>query len=158
MKLSEFKSILGKSAHLSFTHFNGTPVPAHFHITEAGLTTKHFIDCGGTIRTEKTVSFQLWLADDFDHRLAPSKLLKIIDLAEPLFNSEDFEIEVEYQSDTIGKFGLDHNNAGFVLTPKTTNCLALDSCGIAPEKIKVNLTELISNNSSAGCSPNGGCC
>jgi len=57
MKLSEFKSHLQDMHSLSFIQPNGSPVPAHFHITEAGVTTKHFIDCGGTERIEKYVSF-----------------------------------------------------------------------------------------------------
>ena len=75
MKLSEFKSHLEGMQSLSFIQPNGSPVPAHFHITEAGVSTKHFIDCGGTERVEKYVSFQLWVTDDVQHRLAPSKLM-----------------------------------------------------------------------------------
>jgi len=32
---------------------NGTMVPEHFHVTEVGVVTKHFIDCGGTVRNER---------------------------------------------------------------------------------------------------------
>ncbi len=158
MNISEFKSVLQNSSELSFSLFNGMQVPAHFHITEAGLSTKHFIDCGGTIRTEKLISFQIWVASDTEHRLLPEKLQKIISLAEPLFEGEDLEIEIEYQSDTIGKYGLSFGNSGFILTPKMTNCLAEDACGIPSSKTKVNLSELISSESAAVCSPSGGCC
>ena len=48
-------------------------VPSHFHVTEVGKITKHFIDCGGTVRNEEVVNFQLWQADDYDHRLHPEK-------------------------------------------------------------------------------------
>ena len=43
---------------------------------------------------------------DFDHRLAPTKLINIIDLAEEKLQLEDLDIEVEYQGTTIQKFGL----------------------------------------------------
>jgi hypothetical protein len=74
---------------------NGTFVTEHFHVTEVGIVTKQFIDCGGTIRNEKTVNFQLWNANDFDHRLKPAKLLSIIELSEKKLSIEDAEIEVE---------------------------------------------------------------
>jgi hypothetical protein len=159
MNISELKSILLKCPELKFRHFNGMEVPSHFHITEAGLTSKHFIDCGGKLRTEKLISFQIWVASDTEHRLLPDKLLKIISLAEPLFEGEDLEIEVEYQSDTIGKYGLEADKTGFLLTPKLTNCLAMDSCIKPAEKIKINIAEIVSGGSAGnGCSPSSGCC
>lgn len=156
MKLSELKHYLNEISKLNFIQPNGNFIPSHFHITEAGLTTKNFIDCGGTIRTEKTISFQLWTANDLDHRLEPKKLLKIIDLAEPLFESADLEVEVEYQMETIGRFGLDFDGISFILISKKTNCLAEDQCGIPQEKLKVNLSDLSKSKSS--CTPGSGCC
>lgn len=61
------------------------------------------------------MNFQLWNADDFEHRLKPNKLLNIIKLSEEKLGIGDFEIEVEYQSDTIGKYDLDFNGKTFVL-------------------------------------------
>ena len=118
MKLSELKTKLGSLNELNFTLPNGTKVPEHFHVTEVGQVTKHFIDCGGTVRHEKVVNFQLWEANDFDHRLAPKKLNDIIALSERQLGLEDAEIEVEYQSETIGKFGLEFSNGIFQLTSK----------------------------------------
>src|SRR6218665_4139800 len=106
MKLSKIKEILPTLDNVAFQVENGTFVPEHFHVTEIGVITKHFIDCGGTIRNEKSVNFQLWNANDFDHRLKPTKLLNIIELSEKQLGIEDAEIEVEYQSDTIGKYAL----------------------------------------------------
>lgn len=156
MKLSELKKQLSTVTDLNFVLPNGTKVPQHFHITEVGQITKNFIDCGGTVRNEKVVNFQLWEANDFDHRLAPKKLNDIITLSEKVLGLEDAEIEVEYQSDTIGKYGVDFNGKDFVLTSTQTNCLAQDKCGIPPEKLKVNLVNL-SNNQSC-CTPGGKCC
>lgn len=154
MKLSDVKQILPTLENVEFQLENGTFVPEHFHVTEVGMITKKFIDCGGVIRTEKVVNFQLWNANDFEHRLKPNKLLNIIKLSEEKLGIEDFEIEVEYQSDTIGKYDLEFNGKTFVLVRKTTACLAQDACGIPAEKQKVSLSEL--NNSC--CSPNSGCC
>ena len=130
MKLSEFKNHLGTLNALNFVQPDGMAVPRHFHITEAGLSTKHFIACGGTIRTEKHISFQIWAAEDINHRLEPQKILKIIKASEKLFGDEDLEVEIEYQSESIGKYGLDIDGENFVLTTKHTTCLAKDHCEI----------------------------
>ena len=156
MKLSDVKKQLQNVAGVNFILPNGQTVPQPFHVTEVGQINKHFIDCGGTVRDEKTVNFQLWEANDFDHRLAPQKLLSIIELSEKVLNIQDAEVEVEYQSDTIGKYGLEFDGKNFLLTSKQTNCLASDKCGIPPEKLKVSLADL--NNKSSCCTPNSGCC
>lgn len=157
MKLSQVKAILPTLEYVNFKLENGTLVPEHFHVTEVGIVIKKFIDCGGVIRTEKTVNFQLWNADDFEHRLKPTKLLNIIQLAEDKLGIEDAEIQVEYQSDTIGKYGLAFDGTNFILQNKTTACLAQDACGIPSEKAKKNLSELPVNQNSS-CTSGGGCC
>ncbi|MDX2174299.1 MAG: DUF6428 family protein [Bacteroidota bacterium] len=158
MKLSEFKNQLTSVNEVNFELPNGTLVPQHFHVTEVGQITKNFIDCGGTVRNEKTVSFQLWEANDFDHRLAPKKLTDIIALSEKVLGVEDAEIEVEYQSDTIGKYGVDFNGKNFLLTQKQTACLASDKCGIPEEKLKVKLSDLQSDKKAACCGSDSKCC
>lgn len=157
MKLSEFKQKLSSINELNFILPNGNMVPKHFHVTEVGQVNRHFIDCGGTVRDEKAVNFQLWEANDFDHRLAPKKLMDIIDLSERVLKIEDAEIEVEYQSDTIGKYSLEFNGTNFLLVSKQTNCLASDNCGIPPEKLKVNLKDL-QTQSQGCCTPGTKCC
>ena len=155
MKLSEIKSILKNSQTIEFQLPNGELVPSHFHVTEIGKISKNFIDCGGTIRQEEKVNFQLWNENDYDHRLHPEKLLKIIELSESKLGIPDWEIEVEYQGETIGKYGLDYNGKSFLLTTKMTDCLAKSECGI-PSKPKVRLSSLQLNTNS--CSPGSGCC
>ena len=157
MKLSHVKSLLPTLNDVVFKLENGTFVPGHFHVTEVGMITKHFIDCGGTIRNEKTVNFQLWNANDTDHKLKPIKLLSIIELSETKLGIEDAEVEVEYQSDTIGKYALAFDGVHFILQSKTTACLANDKCGIPDEKLKIKLADLTESN-SANCTPGGGCC
>ncbi|MDV7140421.1 DUF6428 family protein [Maribacter sp. TH_r10] len=155
MRLSKIKEILGKSETLAFELPNGELVPRHFHVTEVGKVTKNFIDCGGTVRKEEVVNFQLWQADDYDHRLHPEKLVHIIELSEKVLGIGDLEIEVEYQGDTIGKFGLDHDGTNFLLTTKQTDCLAKDNCGIPAVKPKLKLSEI---QAATSCAPGSGCC
>lgn len=157
MKLSEFKNRLEQVENFTIQLPNGTMIPAHFHITEMGLLTKNFIDCGNTIREEKLITFQVWFAGDFEHRLAPSKVFKIIEASKNLIGDQDLELEVEYQTEyTIGKFGLDFNETKFILTPKETTCLANDHCGIPADKMKVKIGEWKEKVSC--CAPSSGCC
>jgi hypothetical protein len=158
MNLTQIKEYLKNSDRVNFILPNGTMVPEHFHVTEVGLIAKHFIDCGGTIREEKIVNFQLWNANDTDHRLKPEKLLNIIHLSETKLGIPNLEIKVEYQNDTIGKYGLDFDGVNFLLTLKQTACLATDSCGIPQEKLKVSLANIGISNTKASCTPGGGCC
>jgi len=157
MKLSVLKTLIPTLETITFQLENGTFVPSHFHVTEVGQIIKNFIDCGGVTRTEKTVNFQLWNADDFEHELKPGKLLHIISLSEEKLGIEDGEIEVEYQSETIGKYGLEFNGEHFLLTNKTTACLAPDLCGIPKDKPKFKMIDLATNPSNS-CTSGGGCC
>ncbi|MGB7394266.1 MAG: DUF6428 family protein [Pricia sp.] len=156
MKLSEIKSKLDQSKSIAFQLPDGSLVPKHFHVTEVGKVTKNFIDCGGSVRKEEVVNFQLWEANDYDHRLHPEKLVQIIELSQQVLGIEDdLSIEVEYQGDTIGKYGLDFEGENFLLTTKMTDCLAKENCGIPQEKPKVALSEL---DNEPCCAPDGNCC
>ncbi|MCD6066401.1 MAG: hypothetical protein K0S33_1227 [Bacteroidetes bacterium] len=157
MKLSEIKQHLQTADAVNFQLPDGSFVPEHFHVTEVGIVDKHFIDCGGTVRREKAANFQLWNANDTDHRLKPGKLLNIISLSEKVLGIEDYEIEVEYQSNTIGKYGIDYDGKNFLLIARNTACLASDTCGVTDEKQKVKLSDL-ETTGKACCTPGGGCC
>ena len=157
MKISELKTQLANMSSVNFKLPNGEFVPAHFHITEVGALTKHFIDCGGDVHEDKSASLQIWVADDFDHRLEAHKLLNIIDLSAKILKDEDLEIEVEYQTDTIGKYSLSIEKDAFLLIAKETDCLAKIKCNIPHSKPKIRLSELTLANQNI-CTPNGGCC
>tara|TARA_R110000787_G_scaffold29800_1_gene80601 strand:- start:7448 stop:7888 length:441 start_codon:yes stop_codon:yes gene_type:complete len=146
MKLSEIKKHLESLKTIAFQLPNGLLVPNHFHVTEVGKITKNFIDCGGTIRKEEVINFQLWEANDYDHRLHPEKLVNIIELSEKILGLKDLEIEVEYQSDTIGKYGLDFNGENFLLVSTNTACLAMDACNVPVQE------------TANSCAPGSGCC
>ena len=128
MKLSELKTALQSAETFTILKPDGSPIPAHFHITEAGLTTKHFIDCGGTIRKENALSMQLWSANDTQHRLTPKTVHQILEKAAPLFEESDPEIQLEYQSGTVGLYGLEFDGRNFRLTATKTDCLAMSVC------------------------------
>lgn len=149
MTIEQIKKQLKKSETISFQLPNGDLVPAHFHVTEVGKVNKHFIDCGGTVREEVVANFQLWEADDYDHRLHPEKLVHIVELAQKTLEMGDLQIEVEYQGDTIGKYDLDHEENVFKLVPKKTACLAQEACGI---------TTTEEGKTINSCSPESGCC
>ena len=151
MKISEIKNSLTQLKQVTFVLPNGGHVPPHFHITELGIISKDYIDCGGTIRQEKIANFQLWSANDFDHQIEPKKIIDIIDLAQNSIGLEDLEVEVEYQSDTIGKYGLSFNGAHFQLIATKTDCLAKDKCGIPEEEETIPVA-------SSCCEPSSGCC
>lgn len=157
MKLSEIKKILSTLSTVEFQLEDGRFVPENFHVTEVGQILKNFIDCGGVMRHEKVINFQLWNADDYEHRLKPGKLLHIITLSEEKLGIEDGEIEVEYQNTTIGKYDLDFNGEIFILKNKTTACLAQDTCGLPVEKRITNVSDLSPNQTSC-CTPNSNCC
>lgn len=157
MKLSEIKSKLTGLESLTFRLPKGDAVPSHFHVTEIGQINKRFIDCGGKLRNENAITFQLWEDGDFDHRLGAKKLLSIIELSEKVLGLEDLEVEVEYQGETIGKYGLEFVEKEFHLTTKMTDCLAKESCGIPSAKPNVKLSDLNKQESTA-CTPGGGCC
>lgn len=158
MKLSELKSSLQNVESINLVKPDGTLIPRHFHITEIGLTTKKFIDCGNKNHISKKANLQVWVNLDRHHRLKPAKLTKIIDSSAELFEGEDLEVEIEYQTDTVGIYGLEFNNSEFQLTPTETACLAADACGIpaavvqAGAKIEKKLEEV------GCCTPGGACC
>lgn len=155
MKLSEIKNHLSTLKNIAFKLPNGVLLQPHFHVTEVGKITKDFIDCGGKVRSETIINFQLWEENDYDHRLHPEKLVGIIEMSEKIFKFDDLEIEVEYQGkETIGKYDLDFDGTNFLLISKLTACLAEDACGISQEKPKIKIAEV----QQSCCDPSAGCC
>lgn len=157
MTLSEFKYTLKTTDDLNFKLSDGRAVPQHFHITEAGLVTKHFIDCGGQTRTEKKINFQIWVANDYNHRLNSKKLLDIIAISQKILGDEDLEIEIEYQTDTLGKYGLVYNDEYFVLTTKKADCLAIEKCGFSDKNYHLTAAESLDKEKDC-CTAENGCC
>ena len=155
MTINEIKAALNKLDTIAFELPNGELVPNHFHVTEVGKVNKDFIDCGGVRRSETVANFQLWSANDYDHRLHPEKLVNIIELSQKVLGIENEEIEVEYQGETIGKYALEFDGKHFKLVTKQTDCLAKDKCGV---EVKENIKQLIEIADSSCCPPGSGCC
>ena len=151
MLLSQFLLALNQVEEFRFQTPEGGFVPPHFHITEVGMTHKHFIDCGGTERKESKVNFQLWSSDDVYHRLKPQKVIDIIRLSQQRIGVIDAEIEVEYQGRTIEKYALGFDGSNFQLVTKATDCLAKDNCGVAEK-------QPAPSSSDYCCDPGSGCC
>lgn len=157
MKLKEFLSTLEQLNELEFIENNENPVPQHFHITEVGMKSKAFIDCGGVSRREDKVYLQIWVADDIEHRLEPKKLIGIIEKFSFRPTDLELELEMEYQmKQTVGVFGLSFTNGMFSLESLQTDCLAKGFClppmkSESENKVNFRLKE-------TKCEPNSGCC
>jgi hypothetical protein len=137
MRLNRMAQVLAanEDSPLHFMLSTGEVVPRHFHVTEVGRVHKVFVDCGGTRRESITCLLQLWVANDFDHRLTAAKLSKILSVTAPILGADDLEVEVEYASGVASQYKLVDavvNGEGIflVLDGKQTACLAEDKCGI----------------------------
>lgn len=110
-------------------------LPPHDHVTEICRVKKQFLDCGGFYHETDVCMFQIWTSHDYDHRMYSDKLCKIIEKAESLLH-DDLEVEVEYGNSLISlsfleKVEIHEKNILFFLSPKQTDCLAPDKCGIS---------------------------
>ncbi len=142
MKLSELKKHLQAAPEheMRFVLPDGDLIPLHAHITEIGRVDKNFIDCGGTARSASNCTLQVWVAEnDEEHRFAPRKLGKVIDMAATLFRGDDLDVEVEYEDCCgISQYPLLEADAAngaltFQLGSKHTDCLAKEACGLTPD-------------------------
>lgn len=146
MTLQEFKNSLENRSDLSFIIENGIKIPAYFHITEMGVKTKHFMHCGGVMKKDSKITFQLWTSDDYEHRLSSYKLSAIIKKAESLIKEDldNLEIEMEYQDYTIGIYSVNLIDNQYILEPTITDCLAKEACGIDEPKKEIETSEFCS--------------
>ena len=148
MKLNQLLPLLDSKDQLTFLTPEGLTVPAHAHVTEVGVISKTFIDCGYNLRQSNNISFQVHVAQDVEHRLAPGKFKNILIDTTNRLNAGNFDVEVEVMHrGTIGKYGLDFNGQSLVLTPTATDCLAKEECNI-PEN----------QEAEPCCAPNSACC
>ncbi len=139
MNLTEFKSILGQhpDLNLRFILPDESSVPAHAHVTEVARIDKRFIDCGGRLRTDTHCRLQVWVADDFHHRLTAGRLLGILTKASTILQSDDLDVDVEYQAKWISQFPTVSGEARGIelllhLGERHTACLAEDQCKRPP--------------------------
>ena len=135
MKLQELKRALAAKteAEIRFQLPTGSKLPVHCHITEVARVEKKFIDCGGTARSDVYCQFQIWSADDTDHRLTSAKLLAILSKSAVILGHEDPEVNVECEAPFASQFPLsaiktENNSLVFELGIRHTACLAEDRC------------------------------
>jgi hypothetical protein len=135
MILRDFKEILRNNSErqVLFTLPDGSSIAAHAHITEVGLVTKSFIDCGGTTREERKCQLQSWVANDYDHRLLAGKLLSIIEKAATILKDDELPVEVEHDVGFAAQFAIGEVvTSGDTLIIRSlarhTECLAPDKC------------------------------
>ncbi|MFT6862030.1 MAG: hypothetical protein ACJAVK_000584 [Akkermansiaceae bacterium] len=112
---------------------DGTTVPAHFHITEVGAISKAFLDCGGKSHTEQTCVLQVWVVDDYDHRIQAGKFGGILGKAENLFDTTEIPVEFEHEAPVLTRMPIeshevDEDTISFQLSYKKADCLAKDIC------------------------------
>ena len=167
MKIQYFLQTLASMSELRWALPDGSLVPAHAHVTEVALMTRRFVDCGGTHRMERRIQLQLWVANDVDHRLEPTKLLRIIRETEAWMEWDNHEVEIEYQGKTIERYGVEIMEGVLALQPLQTNCLAQDRCGLPMLEETSNSTRTVEETipqpkSQAPvvgrCKPGSGCC
>lgn len=113
----------------------GSIIPKHYHITEVGKSNKELIDCVGSCRIVKSCFFQIWLANDTEHRLKTSKLLLILNIAKnKKIIDENLNVEIEYEKEAVSQypifnFEVKENEVLFELGQKHTSCSDPVKCG-----------------------------
>lgn len=159
MKLSELKSLLADHADRIFRISlpDGSAVPLSFHVTEVGRVHKTFLDCGGKLRESLVCQLQVWVGEDFDHRIETGKMAAILGKAQPYLPDESIPVEVEYESEVISQYTVENAEVSgdaviLHLAHKHTECLAPELCGLPA------LPGSAETKSSNSCCGPQGCC
>ena len=133
MKFSAFTDALQTCPQVRFKKQDGDFVPAHFHITKVAQIEKRAVDCGGNFQKEAQIILELWVADDFHHRISGQKLLDIILSAKAQMNLHaDTPVFVELQGHTVERYGLDLEEGYFRLNALQTDCPVKERCCLPP--------------------------
>ena len=158
MTLSELKQLLTTHAdrHFRIRLPDGSAVPLSFHVTEVGRVQKTVLDCGGTLRETITCQLQVWVGQDYDHRIETGKMAAILRKAQAYLPDETVPVEVEYEDKVISQYTIEGHELTdeaviLNLAHKHTECLAPELCGLPP---------LPGSKKAAGnpcCGPQG-CC
>lgn len=157
MNLNELKSLLQSHSDKLFQIQlpNGTAVPVSFHVTEVGRVHKTFLDCGGTLRESVTCQLQVWVGEDYHHRIETGKMAAILEKARPYLTDESVPVEVEYEDEVISQYIIEDYDVRetavvLILSHKHTDCLAKELCGLPAAA-----GELVEAGAGAGAT---GCC
>jgi hypothetical protein len=137
MTLSELKSLLAAHPDRVFRLQlpDGDAVPVSFHVTEIGRVNKTFLDCGGTLRESTVCQLQIWVGEDYDHRIETRKLSGILEKGGELLPDDSVPVEIEYEDEVISQYTVDSHAVAMDavvirLAHKHTECLAPELCGL----------------------------
>ncbi|MES2474390.1 MAG: DUF6428 family protein [Verrucomicrobiota bacterium] len=158
MKLAELKFLLTQHADRLFRIAlpDGNAVPVSFHVTEVGRVHKTFLDCGGKLRESVTCQLQIWVGQDYEHRIETGKMAKILDKAATYLPDESIPVEIEYEDAVLSQYTIDGHELTadaviLKLAHKHTECLAPELCGLPDLRLPAI-------DGKAPCCGPSGCC
>lgn len=159
MTLCELKSLLANYPDRFFRLRlpDASAVPMSFHITEVGRVQKTFLDCGGQLRERMTCQLQVWVGEDFEHRIETGKMAGILAKAAALLPDDSVPVEIEYEDRVISQYTIETHELTDVavilnLAHKHTECLAPELCGLQMPDLRLPAI----GGKSPCCGP-GGC-
>ena len=159
MNLSELKSLLTVHGERPFRLAlpDGGAVPVSFHVTEVGRLQKNFLDCGGKLRETVACQLQIWVGQDYDHRIETGKLAAILEKAKSLLPDDSLPVEIEYEDRVISQYTITSHDVladavVLKLEHKHTECLAPELCGLP------SLDRLLAIGAKSSCCGPTGCC
>jgi Family of unknown function (DUF6428) len=159
MNLSELKSLLTDHSdrHFRISLPDGNAVPVSFHVTEVGRVNKTFLDCGGTLREITTCQLQVWVGEDYQHRIETGKMAGILEKGKYLLPDESVPVEIEYEDRVISQYTIDGHDLTddavvLRLAHKHTECLAPELCGLQMPDLR-----LPAIGGKVSCCGPGGC-
>ncbi|MES2389625.1 MAG: DUF6428 family protein [Bacteroidota bacterium] len=181
MNWQDFKSRLHQNPDLTlqFQYAENEQVDAAYHITEVKQAPITSVDCGGVLNEWTEIVVQLWepVGKEGGRAMQVNKALSIFNLVESKLSlNPDAVVKIEFGNSRFdtrqmypAEFIIGGDNLVVSLSPDFTQCKAISrngSCGTAasgdaccvlePEK-KAQKLELVAE-SSACCTPGGGCC
>lgn len=159
MTLAELKSLLTEHSERSFRIAlpGGNAVPVSFHVTEVGRLQKTFLDCGGKLREATTCQLQIWVGEDYNHRIETGKMASILHKAKSILSDDSVPVEIEYEDRVISQYTIEGHNLTaeaviLTLAHKHTECLAPELCGLpSPDRLPAI-------DSKSPCRVPTGCC
>ena len=159
MKLNELKSLLADHSERVFRISlpDGSPVPVSFHVTEVGRVQKTFFDCGGKLRESVVCQLQIWVGEDYDHRIETGKMASILEKGRTLLPDDSVPVEIEYEDRVISQYTITSHEISdeaviLILAHKHTECLAPELCGLP----SINLLPALGSKPSC-CAPGQSC-
>lgn len=159
MKLAELKSLLNEhpERHFRIRLPDGGDVPLSFHVTEVGHVHKRFLDCGGTLRETSTCQLQVWVGEDYEHRIETGKMAAILKKAASILPDDSVPVEIEYEDRVISQYTLSghmilEDSVVLHLENKHTECLAPELCGLP------SIERLPGIGGKSSCCGPTGCC